>query len=824
MIVCLQTDELLSSDSCRREGVRNDCSFSIGGTTPTGDLSRTACIVSYRYGATYATSLVQYLLSHAVRRQDNRAVFYMPRERPAAEAEAASTDEEHFRAGVVHHLAERLSEALAEYKLALVLQPRHPAVLLNQGGALLKLAEYARADAKKCSGYWRAAEKSMKRSVQYAPESTDAYLNLGVLYKTICGDELPTKRLPQAIAAYTAAAKISPGKSELHEKLGAILLTASDAAPGGSEQKLNSASDAAAAFGAAVKLSPEDGVLWERRGDAFLAVAAHEQSRPGGHDVARALEQLHGQQPAAAAAASVTATSSTALDESGLASPSALAKSAYAEAVACFASAVRLNPDGAGAYTKLAIAAHGVGLRNDPAMAKALLVAMRQLQLAASTAANYVVQLPSYGETESTCVVSTDEASSEGTTSMADSRPTLCNGRPTLHEASATSSSDSLSAETCEVEYDGSELPGQSKAAAGCAGVRAFSIRAASVDGDVDVGRSRLVAAFATPLFLHRLPRRVVDPLHAALVPELQLRSRQQTSVRHSNRGGWQSASNLLSADDPDLAPPLRKLRALALDAAASYVRALHAAAAPRRSPKLTREGGRPAGPPDNADDRVPRVRMTILNAWANINRFGDLNLFHDHPQAVISGVYFVDDGVVSSAAGAGDASLGGTRTSGSVDRTGLGPSSKGQQGNRTQLRERTNLAATSRCGDMGGNGSIELIDPRLSLRTHRPPEQFEPSCAELGGSTRSLRNGYMYEYAAPLQIEPTPGTFLLFPAWLMHRVRPHSRKRAARVSISFNIWLADDEEPSSRPGSGLSATERLFGPSALFHTAANFV
>ena len=44
----------------------------------------------------------------------------------------------------------------------------------------------------------------------------------------------------------------------------------------------------------------------------------------------------------------------------------------------------------------------------------------------------------------------------------------------------------------------------------------------------------------------------------------------------------------------------------------------------------------------------MPRVRMTILNAWANINRFGDLNLFHDHPQAVISGVYFVDDGVVA--------------------------------------------------------------------------------------------------------------------------------------------------------------------------------
>ena len=36
------------------------------------------------------------------------------------------------------------------------------------------------------------------------------------------------------------------------------------------------------------------------------------------------------------------------------------------------------------------------------------------------------------------------------------------------------------------------------------------------------------------------------------------------------------------------------------------------------------------------------RLRVSILNAWANINRAGDSNLFHDHPQAVLSGVYYV--------------------------------------------------------------------------------------------------------------------------------------------------------------------------------------
>ena len=39
----------------------------------------------------------------------------------------------------------------------------------------------------------------------------------------------------------------------------------------------------------------------------------------------------------------------------------------------------------------------------------------------------------------------------------------------------------------------------------------------------------------------------------------------------------------------------------------------------------------------------------------------------------------------------------------------------------------------------------------------------------------------------------PTPGSFVLFPAWLMHRVRPHDGD-GARVSVSFNVWLGCDD------------------------------
>ena len=96
------------------------------------------------------------------------------------------------------------------------------------------------------------------------------------------------------------------------------------------------------------------------------------------------------------------------------------------------------------------------------------------------------------------------------------------------------------------------------------------------------------------------------------------------------------------------------------------------------------------------------------------------------------------------------------------------------------------------------------MVDPRYSLRMHRPPAQFEPPCDGLSSASHALRPGYLFEYAPPLQLEPSVGAFLLFPAWLMHRVRPH-RLPAARVTVSFNVWLADD------PDGGLRATRHLF-------------
>lgn len=60
-----------------------------------------------------------------------------------------------------------------------------------------------------------------------------------------------------------------------------------------------------------------------------------------------------------------------------------------------------------------------------------------------------------------------------------------------------------------------------------------------------------------------------------------------------------------------------------------------------------------------------------------------------------------------------------------------------------------------------------------------------------------------MFEYSRPLHVRPLGGTFLFFPSWLMHRVRHHALP-GARVSVSFNLWVAQED-------GGIEALQRLF-------------
>lgn len=113
-------------------------------------------------------------------------------------------------------------------------------------------------------------------------------------------------------------------------------------------------------------------------------------------------------------------------------------------------------------------------------------------------------------------------------------------------------------------------------------------------------------------------------------------------------------------------------------------------------------------------------------NMWANVNRSGHANEFHSHPGAFWSGVYYVDDGGI-----AGDASLG---------------------------------------------GELEFMDPRGPLPAMAAPHL---GYAMPGGLSAG----------ATERISPKAGRLVLFPAWLLHQVRPY-RGNAERISVAFNLTV----------------------------------
>ena len=112
-------------------------------------------------------------------------------------------------------------------------------------------------------------------------------------------------------------------------------------------------------------------------------------------------------------------------------------------------------------------------------------------------------------------------------------------------------------------------------------------------------------------------------------------------------------------------------------------------------------------------------------NMWANVNKSGHGNEFHSHPGSFWSGVYYVDDGGIAA-----DPSLG---------------------------------------------GELEFMDPRGP-----GPAMYAPHLA-FGAAGLSV--------GANETVQPRTGRLVMFPAWLLHQVRPY-RGTAERVSIAFNLSL----------------------------------
>lgn len=115
-----------------------------------------------------------------------------------------------------------------------------------------------------------------------------------------------------------------------------------------------------------------------------------------------------------------------------------------------------------------------------------------------------------------------------------------------------------------------------------------------------------------------------------------------------------------------------------------------------------------------------------VANMWANVNRSGHGNEYHSHPGSYWSGVYYVDDGGIDA-----NPSLG---------------------------------------------GELEFMDPRGVLPAMTAPHL---GIAMPGGLSAG----------ATERVRPKPGRLVLFPAWLLHQVRPY-RGAAERISIAFNLTV----------------------------------
>ena len=139
---------------------------------------------------------------------------------------------------------------------------------------------------------------------------------------------------------------------------------------------------------------------------------------------------------------------------------------------------------------------------------------------------------------------------------------------------------------------------------------------------------------FPTPIATLAMPDS--DRINAVLAERILEREKTAASVRHSNWGGWQSAT-----DFPDWCGAEGKA---VLSAAQTVATSLTC---------------------DRAGQAVtPTWRM---NSWANVNRAGQGNEFHTHPGAYWSATYYVRDGGAGS-----DPALGGEFEM--ADPRGVGP------------------------------------------------------------------------------------------------------------------------------------------------------
>ena len=86
--------------------------------------------------------------------------------------------------------------------------------------------------------------------------------------------------------------------------------------------------------------------------------------------------------------------------------------------------------------------------------------------------------------------------------------------------------------------------------------------------------------------------------------------------TNRSNAGGWQSPGNLIAWPDAPVRELKRRIEAIVFNLTDRIIR-----------------------------DRGRRRFRLLIDAWGNINRDGDYNVVHTHPNCMWSGVYYVTKG-----------------------------------------------------------------------------------------------------------------------------------------------------------------------------------
>ena len=133
---------------------------------------------------------------------------------------------------------------------------------------------------------------------------------------------------------------------------------------------------------------------------------------------------------------------------------------------------------------------------------------------------------------------------------------------------------------------------------------------------DFDIRKS-LSMVFATHLVVHDWPN---SEAHNAELQALVMGKEAddlKNGVTRSNAGGWQSGGNLITWKERCIETFRQRIEKLVTNLLQELIR-------------------------DEGRDRSFRL---LIDSWANVNRRGDYNIVHTHPNCMFSGVYYVTPG-----------------------------------------------------------------------------------------------------------------------------------------------------------------------------------